>query len=101
MTTKQPFDSAQGKQLKLGDAITKIAKALHIPHCEKCEQRRLILNKVKTLGMRETIKKLKAVGFSNTKNKADPLHQSDSETSESWSVEEIIKKMEDCCDESR
>lgn len=81
MTTK--------RQLKLGDAIAKIAKVLHIPHCEKCEQRRLILNEIKTLGTKETIKKLKAVGFSNPKEQSD----------ESWSVEEIIKKMEDCCDE--
>lgn len=96
MTTKQPFkhaqdkpfNSAQGKQLKLGNVIAKIAKVLHIPHCEKCEQRRLILNEIRTLGTRETIKKLKAVGFSNPKEKSD----------ESWSVEEIIKKMEDCCD---
>lgn len=81
MTTKQ--------QLKLGDAVAKIAKVLHIPHCEKCEQRRLILNEIRTLGMRETIKRLKAVGLSEAKEKSG----------ESWSVGEIIKKMEDCCDE--
>ncbi|MBI2673777.1 MAG: hypothetical protein HYX23_00660 [Candidatus Zambryskibacteria bacterium] len=80
MTTK--------RQLKLGDAVAKIAKALHIPHCEKCEQRRRILNEIRTLGVRETIKKLKAVELSESKN-----------TSESWSIEEIIQKMEDCCDE--
>jgi len=74
------------KQLKLGDAVAKIAKILHIPHCEKCEQRRLILNEIKTLGVKETIKKLKAIGLSGSKN-----------PDESWSVEEIIKKMEDCC----
>lgn len=77
------------RQLKLGDAIAKIAKALHIPHCEKCEQRRLILNEIRTLGMRETIKKLKTVGLSKPRE----------ESGESWSVEEIIKKMENCCDE--
>ena len=77
------------RQLKLGDAVAKVAKALHIPHCEKCEQRRLILNEIKTLGMRETIKRLRIVGLSNTKKNSG----------ESWSVEEIVKKMEDCCDE--
>lgn len=77
------------KQLKLGDAVAKVAKALHISHCEKCEQRRLILNEIRILGMKETIKKLKAVGFSESKKKSG----------ESWSVEEIVKKMEDCCDE--
>lgn len=80
MTTK--------RQLKLGDAVAKIAKALHIPHCEKCEQRRLILNEIRTLGVKETIKKLRAVGLAESKS-----------PNEAWSVEEIIKKMEDCCDE--
>lgn len=76
------------RQLKLGDAVAKVAKALHIPHCEKCERRRLILNEIRTLGVKETIKKLRAVGFSEfRKISARP-----------WSVEEIIKKMEDCCD---
>lgn len=77
------------RQFKLGDAIAKIAKTFHIPHCEKCEQRRLILNEIKTLGMKETIRRLRTVGFKNPKRKSD----------ESWSVEEIVKKMEDCCDE--
>lgn len=77
------------RQLKLGDTVAKIAKTLNIPHCEKCEQRRLILNEIRTLGMRETIKRLKAIGLSKPKEK----------TGESWSVEEIIKRMEDCCDE--
>lgn len=88
MTTKRPFDSTQDKQLKLGDVVAKVAKILHIPHCEKCEQRRLILNKIRTLGVRETIKRLKAIGLSKPKEKSDEL----------WSVEEIIKRMEDCCD---
>lgn len=76
------------QQIKLGDAIAKIVKVLHIPHCEKCEQRRLILNEIRTLGIKETIKKLKAVNPSKPKEKYD----------QSWSLEEIIKKMEDCCD---
>ena len=77
------------RQLKLGDAVAKIAKVLRIPHCEKCEQRRLILNEMGTLGMKETIRRLKAVGLSNTKKKSG----------EAWTVGEIVKKMEDCCDE--
>ncbi|OGC83963.1 hypothetical protein A3D68_00120 [Candidatus Adlerbacteria bacterium RIFCSPHIGHO2_02_FULL_52_17] len=76
------------QQLKLGNAIAKIAKVLRIPHCEKCEQRRLILNEIRTLGIKETIKKLRAAGPSTSKD-----------INESWSVEEIVKKMEDCCDE--
>jgi hypothetical protein len=77
------------QQLKFGDVVAKVAKALHIPHCEKCEQRRLILNEIGTLGVRETIRRLRAVGFSDTKKKFD----------ESWSLEEIVEKMEDCCGE--
>jgi len=81
MTVKQ--------QLKLGDVVAKLAKALRIPHCEKCEQRRLILNEIKVLGLREAIKRLRIVGLSNTKKSSG----------EPWSVEEIVKKMENCCDE--
>lgn len=55
------------RQFKLGDAITKIPKTLHVPHCEKCEQRCLILNEIRTLGMKETIRRLRAVGFSDAK----------------------------------
>ncbi len=77
------------RKLKFGDVVAKLAKALHIPHCEKCEQRRLILNEIRTLGMKETARRLKAVGHTKLKEKSR----------ESWSVEKIIKKMEDCCDE--
>jgi hypothetical protein len=76
------------RQLKLGDTVAKIARLLRIPHCEKCERRRRILNEIRTLGMKETIRRLRVVGLS--KSNGD---------NESWSVEEIIKKMEDCCDE--
>ena len=34
------------QRLKLGDAIAKITKILHIPHCIKCEKRRQILNEI-------------------------------------------------------
>ena len=47
------------KQFKLGDLIAKIAKFLHIPHCLKCEKRRVILNEVTDVGIKETLKKLK------------------------------------------
>ena len=76
------------RKLKLGDAITKLAKALHIPHCSRCEERRQILNEIQTLGIKETMKRLKAAG----------LRTSAKSAGEVWSVEDIIKKMEDCCD---
>ncbi len=75
------------RQLRLGDTVRKIAKALHIPHCEKCEQRRLILNEVRSLGVRETIRKLRAVGFSVSSKRS----------LEKKSIEEIISKLTDCC----
>lgn len=46
------------KRFKIGDAIAKLTKMLGIPHCLKCEKRRLILNDAQELGLRETIKKL-------------------------------------------
>lgn len=77
------------QQFKLGDTVAKIAKAFHIPHCDKCEQRRLILNEVKSLGIGETIRKLRAVGFSLSSKHSD----------EKKSIEEVISKLTDCCKE--
>lgn len=77
------------KQLKWGDIIAKLAKLLGIRHCSKCEQRRLILNDIQKVGVKETVRKLRAVGLSFSKNVADGA----------WSVEDITKKMEDCCGE--
>jgi len=45
--------------IKLGDTIAKLTKILHIPHCKKCERRRLILNEISEFGLRETMRKLK------------------------------------------
>lgn len=47
------------EKIKLGDIIAKITKFLHIPHCLKCEKRRVILNDVTEVGIKETLKKLK------------------------------------------
>lgn len=46
-------------KLRLGDLIAKITKFLHIPHCAKCEKRRIVLNEIQDAGIRETIRKLK------------------------------------------
>lgn len=75
------------RQLKLGDAVANVARALHIPHCEKCEQRRLILNEIALIGIKETMRRLGAIGLSRSKKKSG----------KAWTVEELIKKMEDCC----
>ncbi|OGG79955.1 hypothetical protein A3A39_01055 [Candidatus Kaiserbacteria bacterium RIFCSPLOWO2_01_FULL_54_13] len=77
------------QQFKLGDAIAKLAKVLHIPHCPGCEQRRLILNEIQKVGVRETVRRLRAVGFRFSMKGTDKRR----------SVEDIVKKMEDCCDE--
>lgn len=84
MTTKPQF--------KLGDMITRLTKALHIPHCVKCEKRRLILNEIRKLGLRETLKRLKVAGSSVPARGKAPSKQS---------LEDLVHKLEDCCDESR
>ena len=72
------------KRIKLGDAIAGLTKALHIPHCPKCEKRRQILNEIQSLGVKEAVRRLRKVSESNTNvtNK---------------DVKEIMKKLEDCC----
>ncbi len=47
------------KKLRLGDLIASITKFLHIPHCENCEKRRVVLNEVGKVGIKETLKRLK------------------------------------------
>jgi len=75
------------QQFKLGDAVAKLAKVLRVPHCPECEQRRLILNEIQKVGVHETVRRLRAVGFSYSPSSADER-----------AVEDIVKKMEECCD---
>lgn len=75
---------SEKQSLKLGDAITKLTKALHIPHCEKCEHRRQILNEIRRLGIKETARKLMAL-------------ESKGEPDKPVQLEDTIKKLEDCC----
>ena len=76
------------QQLKLGDAIARLAKVFRIPHCPGCEQRRLILNEIQKVGIQETVRRLKVTGFRASLKRADGAS----------SVEDIVKKMEECCD---
>ncbi len=69
-------------QLKLGDAIAKLTKALGIPHCEKCEQRRMILNEIQKVGLKETARRLRMVGQTSTKD---------------VDLKKVIEKLTDCC----
>lgn len=74
------------EQFKLGDMIAALTKAFHIPHCEKCEKRRLILNEIRKHGIRETVRRLNAVGDTSV-DKKDPQ-----------SVEKLVRELRDCCD---
>ena len=77
-----------GRELRLGDVITKLASALHIPQCEKCEQRQRILNEIQKVGVKETIRRLREVGFSYSSGTSEKPP----------SLQALIKEMEDCCD---
>ena len=72
-------------KIKLGDIITKLAKILNIPHCPKCEKRRLILNEIQKIGLKETVKRMAAVDM-NTER-------------ESQTLKEVVNKLTDCCKE--
>ena len=47
------------KSFKIGDMIARLTKFLKISHCERCERRRLILNDMGSLGVKETIRRLR------------------------------------------
>ena len=72
------------KELKIGDAIARLTRALGIRHCPRCEQRRLILNEMRRLGIRETARRLMSI----EKNSGD----------ETENVKKIMKELEECCD---
>ena len=72
-------------KIKLGDIIAKLAKILNIPHCPECEKRRLILNEIQKIGLKETVKRMAAVDM-NTER-------------ESQTLKEVVNKLTDCCKE--
>ena len=72
-------------KVKLGDIIAKLAKILNIPHCPKCEKRRLILNEIQKIGLKETVTRMAAVDM-NTER-------------ESQTLKEVVNKLTDCCKE--
>ena len=47
------------KSFKIGDMIARLTKLLKINHCERCERRRLILNDMGALGVKETVRMLR------------------------------------------
>jgi len=53
------------KQISLGTFIEKAIKlvpeSIRPKHCSRCEQRKLVLNQVRKLGVRETLKRLKEI----------------------------------------
>ncbi len=72
-------------KIKLGDTIAKLAKILGIPHCPKCEKRRLILNEIQKIGLKETVKKMAAVDGDIKK--------------ENQALKEVVNELLDCCKE--
>ncbi|MEK7063029.1 MAG: hypothetical protein AAB861_00830 [Patescibacteria group bacterium] len=81
------FVKAEDKTFKLGDAIAKLAKTFHLSHCAKCERRRLILNEIQKVGIKETLRRLRTAGLDK------------SSKNQKKSIEEIINKLTDCCKE--
>lgn len=47
--------------MRLGDIIANVSHMLGIKHCEKCERRRVILNDLGSVGIRETARRLKSI----------------------------------------
>ena len=68
----------------MGNAIAKLTKVLGIPHCDKCEKRRLILNEIHRLGIKETTRRMMAVEKTANKDQERALG-------------EVVKKLTDCC----
>ncbi len=72
-------------KIKFGDTIAKLTKILGIPHCPKCEKRRLILNEIQKIGLRETVKRMATVDRDTKKKKQ--------------ALKEVVNKLTDCCKE--
>ena len=71
------------KSIKLGNMIAGLTKVLRISHCDKCEQRRVILNEIQKIGLKETVKRMRAIG--NIPKNED--------------LKDVIAKLTDCCKE--
>ncbi len=75
-------------KIRLGDAIARLTKILGIQHCPKCEKRRLILNEIQKVGLKETAKRMAAVN-KNT------------EETEVLALKDVINQLTDCCKEQK
>ncbi len=73
-------------KIKLGDAIARLTKILGIRHCPKCEKRRLILNEIQNVGLKETAKRMAAVNNSTKE-------------AEAVALKDVVNKLTDCCKE--
>ncbi len=72
-------------KIKFGDTIAKLAKILGIPHCTKCEKRRLILNEIQKIGLKETVKRMTAIDKDTKREKQ--------------ALKVAVNKLTDCCNE--
>ena len=64
--TEEDLNDALAKEsIKLGDFVEKAIKLIPAPlrpvHCTKCEKKRLVLNKVKELGLMETLRRMREI----------------------------------------
>ena len=50
---------AESMGIPYGDYLAKLTKILHIPHCSKCEQRKLIMNRISQIGWAEALRQVK------------------------------------------
>ena len=73
-------------KIKLGDTVARLTKILGIRPCPKCEKRRLILNEIQKVGLKETVKRMATVN-SNT------------EEAEALALKDVVNKLTDCCKE--
>ena len=53
---------AESMGIPYGDYLAKLTRVLHIPHCSKCEQRKLIMNKISQIGWAEALRQVKELG---------------------------------------
>jgi len=58
---KDDLDNIEANGIQWGDLVTHMTTALGIPPCPKCVKRGRILNRVRALGWREVVRRLKEV----------------------------------------
>lgn len=65
--TEEELNNALEKEsMGLGDFVEKafsiLPKAIRPTHCSQCERRKLVLNRIKEIGVKEAIKQIREIG---------------------------------------